>query len=899
MRGVFYFYTMHNFLQDVVKRVSSSKIPFSEYTFILPNKRSALFLKKEISRFQNADIISPKIFEIDEFMQHISGFEKIEETELYFDFYKCYLENNSKENEIQPFDDFINWAKLMLIDFNEIDRELCETQKLFDYVNAFKDLNHWSFEEKETELLKKYISFWRNLKPYYNSLTKILFAKKRGYQGKIYREATKSIKEFIKKNNIVNHIFLGFNALSKSESFIIQNIIEQNESNHIFWDIDNTLISSEYNNSSFFIKSYLKNWNYYKTKKYELISDEYQKEKDISVIGSAKSVTQLKYIGSLIQGMSKEDQNKTAIVLSDESLLIPMLNSLPIITGNVNITMGYPIEYTATNSFFKSLFKLQYSKRKEFYYKDVVSILQNELLDSFFEKDNNILELLEKNNLIYVSLKDLIELDKKNEKVYNLMFNPWKKPKEAIQNCIELIKEIKKEIKKGDKIHANLIYHIENIFLELENYINFNDYIKSIKSLDTIYTELLKTCKSPFESSNYNGIQIMGMLETRLLNFDNIFIISMNEGILPKGKINNSYIPFEIKKKFGLNTHFEKDAIFSYHFFRLIKGARKIVITHNTEPDLKGGGEISRFIRQIDAEGIHKINFHTIISKKKIITTKQDYKKTDLVLNKFEEILEKGISASMLNLFLIDKSKFFERYILEIRDKNIEEIAKANTLGNIVHDTIEELYTPLLNKNLSVKQLIKIKKIIKKTVGKKIKKYVNIKSIERGKNIIIANTAVDYVKRLIERDIRLCKEGNKIKVLEVEKDFTNEIVSGEKKVKIKGKIDRIDLINDEIRLIDYKTGKLIEKNKINIKTFEDIKNEKGIYALQLLFYAIGVKDNYKQAIYGEIISSRDTLNNCNVLHINGNKYFNKDIIEKGKNYIFEIINQIMDKEKTF
>ena len=899
MRGVFYFYTMHSFLQDVVKRVCSSKIPFSEYTFILPNKRSALFLKKEISRFQNADIISPKIFEIDEFMQHISGFEKIEETELYFDFYKCYLENNSKENEIQPFDDFITWAKLMLIDFNEIDRELCETQKLFDYVNAFKDLNHWSFEEKETELLKKYILFWRNLKPYYNSLTKILFAKKRGYQGKIYREATKSIKEFIKKNNIVNHIFLGFNALSKSESFIIQNIIEQNESNHIFWDIDNTLISSEYNNSSFFIKSYLKNWDYYKTKKYELISDEYQKEKDISVIGSAKSVTQLKYVGSLIQGMSKEDQNKTAIVLSDESLLIPMLNSLPIITGNVNVTMGYPIEYTTTNSFFKSLFKLQYSKRKEFYYKDVVSILQNELLDSFFEKDNNILELLKKNNLIYVSSKDLIELDKKNEKVYNLMFNPWKKPKEAIQNCIELIIEIKKEIKKRDKIHANLIYHIENIFLELENYINFNNYIKSIKSLDTIYTELLKTCKSPFESSNYNGIQIMGMLETRLLNFDNVFIISMNEGILPKGKINNSYIPFEIKKKFGLHTHFEKDAIFSYHFFRLIKSARKIVITHNTEPDLRGGGEISRFIRQIDAEGIHKINFQTINSKKKTITTNQDYKKTDLVLNKFEEILEKGISASMLNLFLTDKSKFFERYILEIRDENIEEIAKANTLGNIVHDTIEELYIPVLNKNLSVKQLIKIKKIIKKTVGKKIEKYINLKSIERGKNIIIANTAVDYVKRLIDRDIYSCKEGNKIKVLEVEKDFTNEIVSGEKKVIIRGKIDRIDLINDEIRLIDYKTGKLIEKNKINIKTLEDIKNEKGVYALQLLFYAIGIKYNYNQAIYGEIISSRDSLNNSNVLHINGSKYLNNDIIEKGKKYIFEIINQIKDKETTF
>ena len=355
-------------------------------------------------------------------MQHISGFEKMEESELYFDFYKCYLENNSKEDEIQSFDEFISWAKLMLVDFNEIDRELCETQKLFDYVNAFKELSHWSFEEKETELLRKYILFWKNLKPYYNLLTKRLIAKKRAYQGKIYREATKSIDEFVKKKNIVNHIFLGFNALSKAESNVIQYIIEQDLSNLIFWDIDKTLISSDFNNSSFFIKSYFKNWNYYKSNKKELVSDEYQKEKEISVLGSAKSITQLKFIGSLIQKMSKEEQNKTAIILADENLLIPMLNSLPSTLGNVNVTMGYPIENTTTNSLFKSLFKLHYSKRKEFYYKDVISIIQNELLDSFFDENVNILELVKKNNLIYISAKDLTELDKKNEKLYNLLF---------------------------------------------------------------------------------------------------------------------------------------------------------------------------------------------------------------------------------------------------------------------------------------------------------------------------------------------------------------------------------------------------------------------------------------------------------------------------------------------
>ena len=164
----------------------------------------------------------------------------------------------------------------------------------------------------------------------------------------------------------MNHIFLGFNALSKAESNVIQYIIEQDLSNLIFWDIDKTLISSDFNNSSFFIKSYFKNWNYYKSNKKELVSDEYQKEKEISVLGSAKSITQLKFIGSLIQKMSKEEQNKTAIILADENLLIPMLNSLPSTLGNVNVTMGYPIENTTTNSFLSHCLNFTIQKEKSF-----------------------------------------------------------------------------------------------------------------------------------------------------------------------------------------------------------------------------------------------------------------------------------------------------------------------------------------------------------------------------------------------------------------------------------------------------------------------------------------------------------------------------------------------------
>ena len=220
-------------------------------------------------------------------------------------------------------------------------------------------------------------------------------------------------------------------------------------------------------------------------------------------------------------------------------------------------------------------------------------------------------------------------------------------------------------------------------------------------------------------------------------------------------------------------------------------------------------------------------------------------------------------------------------------------------MGNIVHDTIEELYKPLLNKNLVVRQLEKIKETVRKTVRKKIEKYVNKKSIERGKNIIIANTAEDYVKRLIDRDINSCNKGDKIKILEVEKNFSREIVCNERKVKIRGKIDRIDLINDEVRLVDYKTGKLVEKHMVNVKSMEEIKNESGVYALQLLFYAMGVRDNYKQAMYSEIVSSREALKNSKVLYIKGNKYLNKDIIDESKKYVLEIIDDMRDKDELF
>ena len=234
---------MHGFIENVVQDLIRKKYPISDYTFILPNKRSGLFLKREISKASNKTIFSPIIYDIDEFMSLISGVEKVSDTELLFDFYKVYEETTNVDNK-ESFEEFISWGKTLIKDFNEIDRELCDTNSLFDYLEALKDLNHWSNYEKETELIKNYKSFWKKIKIYHKGLKDILLKKRKGYQGLIYKIASQEIQHYVENQKHKKHVFIGFNALSKSESEIIQEILE-NKLGEIYWDIDYKHVKSE------------------------------------------------------------------------------------------------------------------------------------------------------------------------------------------------------------------------------------------------------------------------------------------------------------------------------------------------------------------------------------------------------------------------------------------------------------------------------------------------------------------------------------------------------------------------------------------------------------------------------------------------------------------------------
>ena len=902
MRSVFYFYKMHGFIKEVINKIIiSNGTDISKVIIILPNKRSRIFLKQEISKIVKKTIFSPLIYDIEEFMSLVSGINKISETELLFEFYNIYLNQTKKDNQ-QTFEEFISWAKTLLRDFSEIDRELCDTDSLFDYLNAFKDLTHWSNYEEETDLIKNYKEFWGKIKLYHNDLKAKLLNVGMGYQGLIYREACEQILSYTENRKNIKHIFIGFNALSKSESEVIQEIVNSN--GEIYWDIDKALINSDYNNASLFIESYLKEWPYYKKNNIQVTSNEYKKEKNIQATGTPKNIGQVKYVGELLHSMGKDELNNTAVVLGDEKLLIPLLNSIPSNVKNINVTMGYPLKNSNVYSFFYLLINIHAKNQNSFYYKSIISLVSHELISPILNNGLDLREKIRQGNLIYMSKKDIIDLDKENHLIYELLFSKWTNAVDGISSCLKLIDLIKKyysENPENDFINLELLYHINKIFLQINNSCEKLDYLKNINSLKIIFKELCEMNTSPFSGEPVKGLQIMGMLETRLLNYKNIIVTSVNEGILPVGNNNSSFIPFEIKKANELQTFKEKDSVFAYHFYRLIKRAQNIWLIYNTEPDAMNNGEQSRFITQIEVEGIHSVNKNILISKTPVKqSVEPSYSKTKLVQEKLSSIVENGISASMLCLYAMDQIKFFETYILGLKEEKIEETIASSTIGNIVHDSLEIIYKGYVGKRLKIEDLEKMNKLVSTTVKDVIKNYMREENNNKGKNVIIIETVKKYVERVIEIDRKVVENENDLRIIAVEKEFETKIKDGSKKYKIRGKIDRVDQVNGELRVIDYKSGKKISRRDVTIKENDEITKEKGIYNLQLLIYMLGTEKEFKgKKIKSGIINLKNISDGVLEGIFNGETSLGSNELNNYKVLIIDLITRILDKNLMF
>ena len=850
--------TNDNFLDKIATvLIENYSNDFTNTTVILPNKRAKVFLIEALKKQTSKTIFSPVITSVEDFIQDIANIRNIDSIAILFEFYEVYQSLTDKRNQ-QTFEVFANWAKTLLQDFNEIDRYLLDPNHILSYLKDIEDIKKWGIEvENKTPLLEKYIDFWKLLPNYYHSLYKHLKDKKIGYQGLIYREAELNTNAYIQKNKQQKFVFAGFNALNVAEEKIIKQLL-LSDNTRIYWDVDQAFLNDPYHDAGLFVRKFKENWKYYKSNPFEWIVDDFSKSKNIEIIGTPKTIGQAKIVGSIIEKLSLDsDLNKVAIVLGDENLLIPLLYSLPSTVGALNITMGYSSKNNPAQILIAKLFKMHTNALSRnannyvFYYKDVLDILTHPLVEPYAEA-KQLVNIINQNNYTFLTHKKVLELQSTKNTLFDLLFQKWENGAipvlESISKLLELLKQNLGNDNEDEKIIKIFIYSIFKTINKLINYYSGQPNIDRIDTLFAIYKQVIDLAEVSFEGEPLNGLQIMGVLESRVLDFETVIITSMNEGKFPAGKSNNSFIPYDVKRENGLPTFKEKDAIYTYHFYHLLQRAKNIFLIHNTESEGFDAGEKSRFITQLEVEKqpnhiIRTQIYNAVLPEK--ASRLIEIPKSESVMIRLKAIADKGFSPSALVSYIRNPIDFYFQKILYIKEVDeVEENIALNTLGTIIHETLEALFTPFIGKFLSESDISSCFKQLDNEVLKQFKLIYKEGEIKKGRNLLAFEVAKRNVFNFLKLELELIKNGDSVKILYLEKaceailDHPNLPFP----IKIAGKVDRIEERNGIIRIIDYKTGK-VEKNNLVLKSWENLtENLKNDKIIQILAYAFMFKN---------------------------------------------------------
>ncbi len=842
---------MQSFISKVVADIILKNLDFANTTIVLPSNRAGLFVKEAFKHQIKKTVLLPKIISIENFIAEIAELTPISTTHLLFEFYEIY--KNSTPEKLESFDQFYEWGTIALNDFNEIDRHLINPDQLFESLIDVKRVDDWS---PQTPLITNYLNFFNYLQKYYYQLYDSLLAKKSGYQGMLYREAVQNQQHFINNNQNKHFVFAGFNALNKSEELIFQELLEQNIAS-VYWDINKTVLNTPFE-IVYFLKKYKNEWKYYQRNPFTWIDDQLLTSNSIEIIGIPKKISQLKYAGELLN--QQKDHSNTALILADEQLLSVALNSLSSKVDSVNITMGLPLHITPAKDLFESLFKLiqQSTDSKSYYFEDAIKFFKQPYVVRISNKSDVKFDLYVQEHIINQQ-KMFISSELMNDLINNFFhelkeelapfFNSTLTTVKLLLNQVNIF--IEKLINFSAGLEREYLYRFLTIFKELEwlndNYID----VLSISTLRKLWTQLTKNEQLSFQGEPLSGLQIMGVLESRALDFKTIIITGLNEGILPKGSKEFSFIPFEIKKHFSLPTFIERDLIFSYHFFRLLQRAEKTYLIYNSETDALGASEKSRFLTQLEI--INPQIKQLLVSPKvenKPLELRQ-VKKTPDVIKKIKAKFEAGISPSALAAYIRNPLEFYQKYVLNIWEQlEIEETIEANTFGNIIHKTLELLFLPYLNQVLNADNISEINRRKREVLNQQFKVFYKYGDIETGKNRLLKEVAQKYIDKLIEIERDQIKS-HQISIKSLEQEFCTELIIEDIGVSInlKGNIDRIDVCDGRHRIIDYKTGKVntSDLNAYNLNNLTDA--DKKFKATQLMLYAyIYLKQEENSAI---------------------------------------------------
>ena len=869
--------------------------------FIFPNRRSMAFFSKYLSEaVKGADkpIIAPSMFTVNDFFYKISGKKPIDRVTQLLELYQAYVEVFCAHNRLEglkpeSLDEFIFWGEVILADFNDVDKYLVDPKQLFANVSDFKQLQDTftylsdtqrkaiegfvsHFGEKNGEVKERFLMLWNLLYDLYKKFNERLSAKGLAYEGMVYRSLAEQPGNFDDK---LKYVFVGLNALNECEKALLRKLKALGKA-EFCWDYSGEMISDPQNRSSVFLSENVKEF-----KQAEKWDAEGLSIPNINVVSVSSSVGQAKRLPDILHSVlgstcKPEDLVDCAIVLPDENLLVPVLNSIPEEILDINVTMGLPMKGSLLYSLMSQiatiqLHTIQRGGKWYFYHKQVWDLFSND----FFRKsaDPQTLEIINKvkaDAKYYIPQEELLGTG-----VMDAVFQPViKDHKEA---SLQQIRDFAKYQKSVITTLAPSVAQDPSMALELEyakeyyRCVNVLEDVEGLSVLPVTYVRLLDQLLAgvsvPFRGEPLKGLQIMGPLETRALDFKNLIILSANEGVFPRRNVSTSFVPPELRKGFGLPTYEYQDAVWAYYFYRMISRAENVWLLTDSRTEGLKSGEESRYIKQLEYHFNLPVKRYVVKYGKMKTAAVADVEKTQ---DDVEKIKQMTLSATSLQSYLECPAKFYYSSIKELEAE--EEVAEAvdyGVFGTVFHETMRSLYTSpeamseefyfdWKGENASklnykhrfitkeyINEWLTKEDVIRRKIKSLIIRELNLMEVS-GRNLVVTDVILKYVLKTLNRDLELmAAEGvDKFEILGSEVRVAGKFYNQ----RFKGFVDRLDSFHPgQIRVVDYKTGRVLEDDQnihdgnaeaIADKIFAKDEKERPKIALQFWMYDMLLQD---------------------------------------------------------
>lgn len=865
--------------EDLLKKYGTD---LSRITLVFPNKRASLFLNEHLARMANGPLWSPVYTTISQLFRDRSERVVADNIKLVCDLYRIYVQCTGTT---ETLDHFYGWGMLMLSDFDDIDKNLADATDVFrnlSNIHELDDVSYLSEDQREvlkrffsnfsddynTELKNRFLQLWQNFGNIYNSFNAHLQEEGLAYEGALYREV---VNNDLATYDADTYIFVGFNMLQKVEQKLFTLLAKAGKAK-FYWDFDRYYMEGANNEAGYYIRQYLEAFPNELFNRDDEIYNNFRTEKELRFISASTETIQGRFVGHWLQN---EDfvraGRKTAVVLCDENLLQTVVHSLPSEVENVNITTGFPLAQSPVSSFVNALINLQtigYTKSAERYRLQYVrAVLRHPY--SLFLSDNctEQLRTLEEHHTYYPSRQEMavdegltlifanLEEGVADVQTYHAKLVDW---------ILSMLKTVGKRTQEtDDHLMKEAIYRMYTLFNRLHELIVSGDLSVDLITLLRLITQLVQSTSIPFHGEPAIGLQVMGVLETRNIDFDNVLLLSCNEGNMPKGVNDASFIPYAIRKAHSLTTIDHKVAIYSYYFHRLLQRAQNITILYNSATEDGHTGEMSRFMLQMLVESGHKIERLSLqAGQMPNVLQPHAVEKTDSIMQQLMK-LDK-LSPTAINRYLRCQLLFFYNTVAGLKESDEETDDIDNrTFGNIFHKGSQLIYEQLMDANFTVSEnAIKdfladksaLQRIVDRTFNEELFKVANANQHPQynGLQLINRGVIISYLKKLLQMDLSLTP----FRILAMEKPVEQEVVFNvdckTHTLTIGGYVDRLDEVEEGngkvIRVVDYKTGR---KPQTAVAAFEDIfsgdkvtKNHADYY-LQTFLYAAIVRDSLK------------------------------------------------------